>query len=175
MSLRRLTWTFESIDRAIQLATGLAVAFSLLVMFASVAYLVAGRYLFGLPVFGGEELARYAMIYMAFLGASTALRSDQHPRLSVLYDMMPAMAKAVIRLGIQVALILVALLLIRYGYEFFDFDGIMRTPALRIRYYWIFAIVPIGGLLLLYHIVAGRFFPARFSIIGNDDLPSEKR
>ena len=173
MSPSRLTRTFHSIDRAIQLATGVAVAVSLLVMFASVTYLVAGRYFFGLSVFWGEELARYAMIYMAFLGASTALRSDQHPRLTLFYDMMPAMAKAVIGMGINVGLILVAILLIWHGYAFFEFDGIMRTPALRIRYYWVFAIVPIGGVLLFYHIVASQFFAARFSIIGNDDLPSD--
>lgn len=175
MSTGRLALTLERIDRAIQLATGLAVALSLLVMFASVAYLVAGRYFFGLSVFWGEELARYAMIYMAFLGASTALRSGQHPRLTLFYDMMPAVAQALIRLCINIALIMIAVLLIRYGYAFFAFDGIMRTPALRIRYYWVFAIVPIGGVLLLYHIFASRFFAARFSIVGDDDLSSEKR
>nr|WP_286193282.1 TRAP transporter small permease [Boseongicola sp. H5] len=144
-------------------------------MFVSVAYLVAGRYFFGMSIFWGEELARYAMIYMAFLGASTALRSDQHPRLTLFYDMVPPVAQAIIRIAIYVGLILVALLFIWYGYEFFDFDGIMQTPALRIRYYWVFAVIPIGGLLLLYHIVAGRFFATRFSIIGDEDSPGKAK
>ena len=171
--MNRFTRTMQRIDGTIQLATGIAVALSLFVMFASVTYLVAGRNFFGLSVFWGEELARYAMIYMAFLGASTALRSDQHPRLTLLHDMMPAAARAVIRLGINLGMMLVAVLLIWHGYAFFEFDGIMRTPALRIQYYWVFAIVPIGGVLLIYHVVASQFFAARFSIIGNDDPPSD--
>jgi TRAP-type C4-dicarboxylate transport system permease small subunit len=162
-------------DRALQFATGFMVAASLLVMLSCVVYVVIGRYFFGLSVFWGEEVARYAMIYMAFLGASTALRGNQHPRLALLYDMLPSVVRAVLRMAISLALALVALIFVVYGYEFFTFDGIMRTPALRVRYYWVFAVIPVGGVLLLLHIAASQVFPSRFAIMGDDDLPEEVR
>ncbi|SDU32939.1 TRAP transporter small permease [Stappia sp. ES.058] len=172
---KRLKTVCRRADQALQLATGVMVAASLLVMFACVLYLVAGRYFFGLSVFWGEEVARYAMIYMAFLGASTALRANQHPRLSLLFEILPGGAKALVRALINLGLVLVSIIFIVYGYEFFSFDGIMRTPALRIRYYWVFAIIPVGGVLLLLHVMAAQFFPSRFMIMGGDDLPAEAK
>lgn len=166
---------FRSADQALQLATGVMVAASLLVMLACVVYLVVGRYFFGLSIFWGEEVARYAMIYMAFLGASTALRGDQHPRLTLLFNLLPSGVKLLVRGVINLALVLVAMIFIVYGYEFFTFDGIMRTPALRIRYYWVFAVIPVGGALLLLHIAAAQFYPSRFAIMGGDELPGEVR
>lgn len=173
MFSKRLKTVCRHADQALQLATGAMVAASLLVMFACVLYLVAGRYFFGLSVFWGEEVARYAMIYMAFLGASTALRANQHPRLSLLFEILPGVIQTVARLAINLGLVLVSMIFIVYGYEFFTFDGIMRTPALRIRYYWVFAIIPVGGVLLLLHVLAAQVFPSRFTIMGGDDLPTE--
>ena len=105
--------------------------------------------------------------------ASTALRANQHPRLSLLFEILPGVIQAVARLAINLGLVLVSMIFIVYGYEFFTFDGIMRTPALRIRYYWVFAIIPVGGVLLLLHVLAAQVFPSRFTIMGGDDLPTE--
>ncbi|MHC5653441.1 TRAP transporter small permease [Stappia sp. ICDLI1TA098] len=137
------------LDRFFQLLFSNLVVLSLVIMVAVVLTLVIGRSVFGIAFFWGEELARYTMIFMAFLGGAVALRTDQHPRLTIFTDMLPAAAQP------WIARLLVALMAATFAVLFWQgldvalHDGRMRTPALRIQYFWIFLAVPIGAAAML--------------------------
>ncbi len=164
-TLRVLAW----LDRAIQLVNAAVVALSLFLMFAVVFGVIVARFVFATPVFWGEELARYIMIYMALLGAAVALRSDQHPRLTLFAGMLPRAAQRVLARIIDVLLIVTIVVLFWHGLDIAREEGIMRTPALRIYYFWVFLAVPIGAAVMLLQLIARPFLPAIFSV--TDDLP----
>ena len=147
------------LDRALQVLLAASVAGSLLVMAGVVIGLIVARYIFGIGVFWGEELARYAMIYMGFLGAAIALRDNQHPRLTIFLDLMPWGVRRVV--GVLSSLILLTVLGVLFwqGWDFAINEGRMRTPALRIAYFWIFLAIPIGAGAMILQLVLGHIFP----------------
>jgi TRAP-type C4-dicarboxylate transport system permease small subunit len=170
MQPRPLGDTIRRIDRLLQLAASHLVALALLMMVIVVVTLVVGRYVFGIAFFWGEELARYIMIYMAFLGGAVALRTDAHPRLTVFVGMLPRSAQRVIGAIMCILLAVTLVILLYQGLDVALNEGRMRTPALRIRYFWIFLAVPIGAAGMLIQLGFKLFLPAAVSVAEDDDI-----
>ena len=61
-----------------------------LAMTLVVAAQVLSRYLFNHSLFWSEELARYFLVWLSFLGASVAYRRKVHPGIDLLQAKMPA-------------------------------------------------------------------------------------
>ncbi|GAB5375611.1 MAG: hypothetical protein AcusKO_20730 [Acuticoccus sp.] len=165
--------TLRSIDRVLQVLNAALTAFALAAMFATVITLVIARFVFGIAIFWGEELARYLMIYMAFIGASVAMRCNLHPRLTVFATMLPLAVQKVLEAIIYVLLLLTLVILFWQGLDIAREEGIMRTPALRIEYFWVFLAVPVGAALMVIQLLSRPFFPSLFVIHGDDDIPED--
>ena len=158
------------LDRAIQYLNAAAVAASLFGMFAVVSTTVVARYVFGIGIFWGEELARYLMIYMALLGAAVALRTDQHPRLTLVLMMLSPKWQRIMQ-GLTNLLLLIAILVLFWqGLDIAVEEGVMRTPSLRITYFWVFLALPIGAVAMFIQLVAMQFMPPALEAL-EDDIP----
>ncbi|MBL4813305.1 MAG: TRAP transporter small permease [Rhodobacteraceae bacterium] len=157
-------------DHAQQMFIAALVAFSLLLMVSTVIFLVVARYVFGIGYFWGEELARYTMIYMAFLGGSVAIRAEQHPRLTIFVSMMPAGLARVVAMLTRLLMAVTLVVLFVQGLDIALNEGRMRTPALRITYFWVFMAVPIGAAAMLLQLALGPFFPNAVSVNEEDDI-----
>jgi len=160
-----------AIDRLLQMLGATLTAAALAAMFATVMTLVVARFVFGISIFWGEELARYLMIYMAFIGAAVALRGNLHPRLTVFSSMLPVPAQRGLDAVINILLAVTLVILFWHGLDVAREEGIMRTPALRIHYFWVFIAIPVGAALMLIQLVSRPFFPSLFVIHGDDDIP----
>ncbi|MFV0491330.1 MAG: TRAP transporter small permease [Pseudorhodobacter sp.] len=147
------------IDRILQYLMAALVVCSLAAMVVVVLFLVISRFVFGLGYFWGEELARYLMIYMAFIGGAVALRSNQHPRLTLFVDMLPETGRRVVNIVVQLLLAATLIVLLWQGLDVALNEGRMRTPALRLRYFWILLAVPIGAGAMLIQLIAMHFLP----------------
>lgn len=149
----------RGIDRCLQYLMAVLVVGSLATMVAVVLFLVISRFVFGIGYFWGEELARYLMIYMAFIGGAVALRSNQHPRLTLFVDMLPETGRRVVNILMQLLLAVTLIVLLWQGLDVALNEGRMRTPALRLRYFWILLAVPIGAGAMLIQLLAMHFLP----------------
>ena len=163
----------RSVDRLLQVINAALTATALAAMFATVITLVVARFVFGIAMFWGEELARYLMIYMAFIGAAVAMRCNLHPRLTVFVSMMPAGVQRGLEVVVTLLLMVTLVILFWHGLDVAREEGIMRTPALRIQYFWVFLAVPIGAVLMLIQLLSRPFFPSLFTIHGDDDIPED--
>lgn len=158
------------IDRTLQLITTNLVALALLAMVGIVVTLVVCRYFFGIAFFWGEEMARYAMIYMAFLGGAVAIRADQHPRLLIFVGMLPQRWQFVLdKVGVVLMAVTLSVLFVQ-GLDIALNEGRMRTPALRIPYFWIFIAVPIGAGAMLIQLAFRQVYATAVSINEDDDI-----
>ena len=163
----------RSVDRLLQVINAALTATALAAMFATVITLVVARFVFGIAMFWGEELARYLMIYMAFIGAAVAMRCNLHPRLTVFVSMMPVGVQRGLEFVVTLLLVVTLVILFWHGLDVAREEGIMRTPALRIQYFWVFLAVPIGAVLMLIQLLSRPFFPSLFTIHGDDDIPED--
>ncbi len=55
------------------------------------------RYVFKSPVFWAEEVARYAFIWMSFIGAAVAIALDAHANISFVLNALPHKARKVVQ------------------------------------------------------------------------------
>lgn len=158
-------------DRAILLLNAQAVALSLAFMTVVVIALVLGRNLFGLAFFWGEELARYAMIYMAFLGGAVAIRADQNPKLTVFTSMFPEVLRRYLSRVIALLMAVTLIVLFFQGLDIALNEGRMKTPALRINFFWVFLAVPIGAAAMLIQLILSQFFVSPLTVSEDEDVP----
>lgn len=64
---------------------------------------IAGRYFLGRPLVGAVELAESGMVLIVFFGLAVTERERRHVTIDILYNRVPATARAVVGLLAQVA------------------------------------------------------------------------
>ncbi|WP_425053326.1 TRAP transporter small permease [Psychromarinibacter sp. S121] len=160
----------RALDRFFQLVFSNLVVLALLLMVIVVLTLVIGRSVFGVAFFWGEELARYTMIYMAFIGGAVALRADQHPRLTVFTSMMPESVQKWLGRFLSVCMAVTLVVLLWQGIDVAVHDGRMKTPALRISYFWIYLAVPLGAGAMLLMLLFKQFLPPAVRVDEQEDV-----
>jgi TRAP-type C4-dicarboxylate transport system permease small subunit len=119
-----------------------------------VALQVFFRYVLNHSLFWSEELARFMLVWLSFLGASTAYKRGLHPgvdfltaRLSVFLQTACSHLVRIVSLSFFIAMII-------YGVQFAYFIRAQISPALYLPKWVVFAIIPASGLILAIHCLA---------------------
>lgn len=126
-----------------------------IIVFANVTL----RYTTNFSIIWAEEVARYMMIWMTFLGAGLVLRAGGHVAITSLTELLGDRLRMALR--VLVALILVAFFvaMIWYGYDYMTRMGRQLTPATRIRFWYVYLAMPLGfGLLLVHFLLVVKNF-----------------
>ncbi|MFD1020190.1 TRAP transporter small permease [Thalassobacillus hwangdonensis] len=100
-----------------------------------------------------EELSRYLMIWITFLGASIAFNYAAHIGVDFVVDKLPRMLKAVVQVIAAAACMVFFLLLIFKGFELMGRSMIQSSPALNLPMGYVYAIIPISGILMSFNLV----------------------
>jgi TRAP-type C4-dicarboxylate transport system permease small subunit len=123
-------------------------------MIVVVAAQVFFRYALNHSLFWSEELARYILVWLTFLGATVAYRRGVHPRIDLVTGgRHPRLAKAM-RIGAQLVAMAFFVLLVIYGTQFAYFVRLQISPALQLPKWIVMLVLPISGLLMLLHALA---------------------
>jgi len=128
----------------------------LIVLMAAMAVLVfanvVARYLFNHSFIWAEELSRYMMIWVGFLGAGLVLRVGAHIAVDVFQDMVPRRLAQAMRAAalLVLAVSLVAMLWLGGSYVVFAWG--QETPVLNWNFGLIYVAIPVGALLMLVHL-----------------------
>jgi TRAP-type C4-dicarboxylate transport system permease small subunit len=116
-----------------------------------VALQVFFRYVLNQSLFWSEELARFLLVWLSFLGASVAYRRKAHPGIDVLSSRMPEHISWIFTLVVHIISIVFFGVMIFYGYRFAYFVRLQISPALYMPKWIIFSIVPLSGIILMIH------------------------
>jgi TRAP-type transport system small permease protein len=142
----------ERLDRGFCRLNGLAVGAMLAGMLVLVFVNVIGRYFF-LVSFGWiEEVSRYLMIWIVFLGAGLALREGMHVAVTILSDLSGPVRPA-FKWGAWVLTFAFFLALAKFGYDYAMFASRQRSAMLQLPMWAVYLSVPIGSLLVLIHML----------------------
>lgn len=119
------------------------------VVFANVTL----RYTTNFSIIWAEEVARYLMIWMTFLGAGLALRVGGLVAITNLQEAIGPNPQRILRLIIVVSLLVFFAVMIWVGYGYATRMQFQMTPATRIPFSMIYAAMPIGFALLTIHLL----------------------
>ncbi|MDX1606130.1 MAG: TRAP transporter small permease [Candidatus Competibacterales bacterium] len=103
----------------------------------------------------GEEIARYSFIYLAWIGASAAVRERAHIRIDVLMQFLPNRGKALLYLFGDLLTLALALIAVYWSMHplltSWQFGSV--TDGLRISRVWFLAAVPFGFALMSFRLL----------------------
>jgi TRAP-type C4-dicarboxylate transport system permease small subunit len=145
-------------DKRLLAAIRTATALLLVTMFVVIVWEVVARYVLASPAFWTEEFARYTMFYMVLVGSSVASRQQVHPALRLITGRFGPRLSFLWRLLLDILIVIVLLVILVQGSSMAIDEWMGKTPALRLRYFWVFLALPIGALLMIVQIVAKYVF-----------------
>lgn len=128
-----------------------ALLFLGLTMTAIVILQVFSRYALNHSLFWSEELARYLLVWLTFLGATVAYRRHMHPSVDLLFKRLGRPARKRLKMLVHLFSLLFFSILIWYGATFSYFVRMQTTPALALPKWLIFAIIPLSGIIFTLH------------------------
>ncbi len=118
-----------------------------LIIFANVVL----RYTTSQSIEWAEEVSRYLMVWLTFLGAGPVLRYGGHIALDNLQDSLSPRAAYAVRVLIACLLFAFFGFMVWFGLLYVERAQFQMTPTTQIAMSWVYAAMPIGGLLLMLH------------------------
>lgn len=117
------------------------------------------RYTTNFSITWAEEVARYMMIWMTFLGAGLVLRQGGHVAISTLTDQFGPRVRLVLRIVVAAILLVFFVVMIKFGHDYMQRMGRQLTPATRIPFRYVYMGIPVGfGLLLVHFLLVLKSF-----------------
>ena len=116
-----------------------------------VAVQVFFRYVLNQSLFWSEELARFLLVWLTFLGASSAYYRKVNPGVDFLYAKLPPLLKKTSSIFTHHASMALIIVMIIYGNLFAYFVRLQISPALQVPKWIVLSIIPISGVILMIH------------------------
>lgn len=128
----------------------LLVFYTLLVV--TMAVEVIRREVFSYSSIWGEEIVRYSFIYLAWIGASAAVRDRGHIRIDVVFNYVSPRMKSLLYIFGDLVMLVIAILAFYWSFETvavsWKFGSV--SHGLRVSMVWFLMAVPLGfGLMML--------------------------
>lgn len=140
-------------EKAIEWLITLIVA----VMVLNIAVSVFSRYVLNNSFAWGEELGRYLMIWAGFLGASLAMKYDEHIGLTSIVDALPKAVGRVIRIFSRCIVFAFLIIILTTSFKHLSNLSIQRSSAMEVPMVVPYASVTLGVFFMaveeLLHIV----------------------
>ncbi|MEM9030450.1 MAG: TRAP transporter small permease [Pseudomonadota bacterium] len=149
-AMKRSLW--KTVDDNLE-RWALLVFYTLLVVTMSIE--VIRREVFAYSSIWGEEIVRYAFIYLVWVGAAAAIKERAHIRIDVLFHYVSRRAKAFLYLFGDLVMLAVALLAVYWSYETvavsWKFGSV--SHGLRLSMVLFLAAVPLGFALMIFRLL----------------------
>ena len=115
------------------------------------------RYLFKLPLFWAEELARCLMIWLCFTASAIAMREDVHVSVMFLISRLNGGLQKWSRILVKLLLVVFLFFLILKGISLLSIVSRQMSPTMRISMSWPYLAIPVGSALMIFEILMSFF------------------
>lgn len=119
-------------------------------MVAVVVAQVFFRYVLAAPLVWTEELSRYLLIWSAFLGASSLIKTKENMNVDFFLEKFPKPLRLVIKTGTAICVFIFLCVVFYYSLKVYPKVSMRQfTPALQIRMFYVQLSVIIGTALMM--------------------------
>lgn len=115
---------------------------------------VLGRYVFHSSLAWAEEISRFMLIWMVFLGSIAAYVNNEHLGLDILTNAMPKRLAQIVAVVADLLVVYALYLLVSGGYTMTKESWDWLSPATAIPYGWVYLIVPFAGSIMIIQALA---------------------
>lgn len=148
---------WSALDLLIERVGTVLASLTLTVALVTISAQVVFRYVIGDSIIWAEELARYALIWSAMIGAAVAYRRGAHVAVSVLWGLLPRAGVRFVWRAIHLIIIVFATVVLWQGLALVlrNFARHQLSPALQVEIGWAYLAIPCGGALLALAAIEG--------------------
>lgn len=100
-----------------------------------------------------EELARFLMIWLTFLGAAFSFQYGAHIGITLITNKIPKKVAAVVQIIVCLLCVVLFSILIVQGYDLVMRSTTQVSPALGVPMNYVYTIIPISGLLMTLNVI----------------------
>ena len=146
--------SIDKIDNALEHVEEVALACALFVCMSALFVNVVLRSVFNFILAFPDELARYLMIYIIYLGMSLGFKKQKQLKLDVLINVLPSLQHPIEILGDFIALLAAVTIAVcgyQYTHELFisnDVSSVMRLPL-----YILYGIAPLTAIFMIFRLI----------------------
>lgn len=129
-----------------------------MILMAAISVIIFGqvicRYVFNHSLYWSEEVGRYLLIWITFLGASVGVKRFAHIGIDFLYNRTSGIFRKILDFIIIILGIFFAAIICYFGYKFAYFARFQKSAALLMPMTIPYASICVGGFLMLLHFFA---------------------
>ena len=144
----------RAFNRAVDLLNAVLRAVILLMataIFVIIVLTVVTRYGFNYVLSWSEEVPRYLLIWISFLGGAMCVDLKDHIAFDYLYKRFPGRLRAAVQLLINAAIFGFGWIMLVYGIRFVEAFGGDMMESIPFTNIWYYPALPVaGGLIMLY-------------------------
>lgn len=118
---------------------------------------VVSRFLLKTPLSWTEELSRYSLVWLTFVGASLALRHNGHFVIEVLEHKLHGRKREYLQMFILVLMLVYTVVLLINGLQLLPVAHMQESPALDIHMSYVYLAVPVGCVFMIVHLLVKLF------------------
>ena len=118
-------------------------------LFLIVVVAVVARYGFGQAVSWTEEVPRYLLIWISFLGGAACVLTREHVGFDMLFNALPPRARRVLGVFLNTLVLLFGWVVFRYGIDFVRDFGSDLMETIPYTNYWYYPAMPVSGFLIM--------------------------
>lgn len=146
----------KSIERLLDGITSVVktvmVALTFVIFFITI-FTVFTRYILNFVPSWSEEIPRYLLVWITYLGAALAVKFKEHISLDVFFNLMPVRARQVGHLFLNGLIAIVALIMVVYGVALLGQFGDDLMESIPVRNFYLYLAMPLSGLLMLLYLI----------------------
>jgi TRAP-type C4-dicarboxylate transport system permease small subunit len=124
-----------------------------IVIFIITTYTVFTRYLLNIVPSWSEEIPRYLLVWITYLGAGLAIKFKEHISLDVFFNLMPLRARQVGHFFLNGLVAIVAVIMVVYGIGLVNHFGEDLMESIPVTNFWLYLAMPVSGTLMLLYLV----------------------
>ena len=122
-------------------------------IFVIILFTVFSRYLFNYVLSWSEEVPRYLLVWIAFLGAALAVDCKDHIGFDYLFNKFSPRVRKILNLFLNLGIALIGLIMLIYGIEFVKLFGSDWMESIPFTNIWFYIALPISGALILLFVI----------------------
>jgi len=126
-------------------------------MTTAIVLAIISRFIVKVSMPWTEEVARYLMIWAAFIGGSLGLKRGVHVGIVFVVNRIPWNLRRWVSLVAKLSVLFFFIVVILEGFRMTMFVSTQLSPVLRISMAWVYSALPVGGILLLFYTVQPLF------------------
>jgi len=142
---RLLEWITAGVKTVMLVMTG--------VIFFITTVTVFTRYLLNFVPSWSEEVPRYLLVWITYLGAALAVKFKEHISLDVFFNLMPVRARQVGHILLNGLIAVVGTIMIVYGIALVSQFKDDLMESIPVTNFWLYLVMPISGTLMLLYII----------------------